>query len=73
MAPPAKYAKLVKLVDQYMAPPTPKVKVMSGDGQYICNDWANSHRYLDLSVDEWEVGRNLETSLNVLLQLSSDI
>jgi hypothetical protein len=67
MAPPAKYAKLVKLVDQYMAPPTPKVKVMSGDDQYICNDWANSHRYLDLSVDELEVGRNLETSLNVLL------
>jgi hypothetical protein len=67
MAPPAKYAKLVELVDQYMAPPTPKFKVMSGDNQYRCNDLANSHRYLDLSVDELEVRRNLEKSLNVLL------
>ena len=73
MAPPAKYAKLVELVDQYMALHTPKFKVMSGDDQYRCNDQANSHRYLDLSVDELEVGRNLETSLNVLLQLNSDI
>jgi hypothetical protein len=67
MAPPAKYAKLVELVDQYMTPHTPKFKVMSGDNQYKCNDWANSHRYLDLSVDKLEVRRNLEKSLNVLL------
>ena len=38
MAPPAKYVKLVELVDQYMALHTPKFKVMSGDDQYRCND-----------------------------------
>jgi hypothetical protein len=48
-------AKLVKLVNQYMKPCAPEVKVVSMDDQYRCNDWVNSHRHSGLLVDELEI------------------
>jgi len=33
----------------------PKFEVTSGDDKYRCNEWASSHRYLGLSVDELKV------------------
>jgi hypothetical protein len=51
-----------------MTPSTLKFKVVSVDDHYECNDWANSRRHSSLIVNELEVGKHLETSLNVLLQ-----
>jgi len=61
-------AKLVEHVNQYMTPSALKFKVVSVDDHYECNDWANSRRHSSLIVNELEVGKHLETSLNVLLQ-----
>jgi len=60
-------AKLVEPVNQYMTPSTLKFKVVSVDDHYESNDWANSRRHSSLLVNELEVGKHLETSLNVLL------
>jgi hypothetical protein len=38
-----------------MAPPTLEFEVMSSDDQYRCNDWANSHKYSCLLVDELKI------------------
>jgi hypothetical protein len=50
-----------------MTPFTLKFKVVSVDDHYESNDWANSRRHSSLLVNELEVGKHLETSLNVLL------
>ena len=36
-----KDAKLVKPINQYMAPLAPEFEVVSVDDHYRCNDWAN--------------------------------
>lgn len=55
-----KDAKLVKLVNQYMAPPTPEFKVVSVDDHHGCNDWADSRKHLNLLVNELEVRKTFK-------------
>jgi hypothetical protein len=60
--------ELIEVINHYMTPPASGFEVVSTGDQYRCNDWANSGRHSGLSIDELEVEKKLEISLNVLMQ-----
>jgi len=60
--------ELIEVINHYMTPLASGFEVVSADDQYRCNDWANSGRHSGLSIDELEVEKKLEISLNVLMQ-----
>jgi len=51
---------LVELVNQYMVPLVPEFETVSADNQYECNDWANSHKHSNLSIDESEIRKKFK-------------
>jgi len=61
-------AELIEVINHYMTPLASGFEVVSAGDQYRCNDWAKSGRHSGLSIDELEIEKKLEISLNVLMQ-----